>query len=70
MAVEDEQLASLIEAVSTTGRRHIALGLANTLKAANSVARLSTAERAEAATVEAEWVSASAALTRYHASHF
>ncbi len=70
MAVEDEHLANLIEAVSTTGRRHVALGLANTLKAANSAAGLSTAERAAAATVEAEWVAASAALTRYHASHF
>ena len=70
MAVADEHLASLIEAVSKTGRRHIALGLANTLKAANSAGGLSTAERAEAATIEAEWVAASAALTRYHARHF
>jgi hypothetical protein len=70
MAVDAKHLAVLIEAVASTARRRVALGLANSLKVAKSAAGLSTADHAEAASVEAEWVAANAALTRYHAANF
>ena len=68
--INNEHLAGLIQAIAVAERRHIAVGLANTLKAINSAAGLSAADRLEATEAEAAWVSSSAALTRYHTTHF
>jgi hypothetical protein len=70
MATPNEHLAGLIQAVAVAERRQLAVVLANTVKAINSAAGLSVADRFEATEAEATWVAASAALTRYHATHF
>ncbi len=70
MAIDGERLAGLVEAVETTARRHIALGVAHTLKTVNTAGGLTASDFTEADAAEAEWIAANDALADYRATSF
>jgi hypothetical protein len=68
MTAEDERLAILIKAATAAELRHFALGVANTLRYANSVRGPSPDELGEAEEALAAWKAADRALAAYQAS--
>lgn len=68
MTLEDEHLADLVEAFAATGRQHVAIGLANSLKSVNTIDGPTVHELGEAETAEVAWKAADKALTDYQTS--
>lgn len=65
MTLEDEHLAELVKTLAAA-HRHIAVGLANSLKSVNTAAGTTVHELAE--TAEVAWKAAEKALMDYQAS--
>ena len=67
MALVDERLAGLVDAVAAAQRHHIAICLANTLKSINTVEGPALQERADSKAAGMACTAADAALEDYRA---
>jgi hypothetical protein len=65
MVPDNEHLARLNDAVTSTERRHIAVGIAAAFKALSSVAPPTTSELADREAASAAWKAATKALSDY-----
>jgi len=65
MALKDERLAELVEALDATGRRYLALGMATALRLTSTTDGPPTGELAATAAAEAAWKAAQKALSDY-----
>jgi hypothetical protein len=68
MALKDERLAEFIDALETTGRRYLTLGMATAFRLTNTADGAPKGEMAATAAAEAAWKAAEKALADYRAA--